>query len=93
MNFKVSEVIDGDTFIVSPDWNWNGKTGNKVRPVGYNTPEKGDPGYDYAKRNLKLLLCGEEVELTNPVGISYGRLLCTVIFKGKDLADYFTKYE
>lgn len=93
MSHKVTEIIDGDTFAVSPDWEWNGESGNIVRPVGYNTPEKDDSGYEYAKRNLKLLICGEEVELTNPVGISYGRLLCTVIFKGKNLADYFTKYE
>jgi endonuclease YncB( thermonuclease family) len=52
MTFKVIEVTDGDTFVVSPNWEWNGESGNAVRPVGYNAPEQGDPGFDEAKEKL-----------------------------------------
>jgi len=44
--FKVSEVIDGDTFKVQNGWKWNGKTGDTVRPTGYNTPEENERGYE-----------------------------------------------
>ena len=93
MAFKVIDVIDGDTFVVSPDWEWNGESGNVVRPVGYNTPEQSDPGFDQAKAALEELIDGEDVELIDPIKLTFGRLLCTVIFKGKDLADYFPQYQ
>ena len=36
--FKVVEIIDGDTFIVSPGWKWNNEIGARIRPTGYDTP-------------------------------------------------------
>ena len=53
MNFKVINVVDGDTFEVSPNWKWNGQVGNEVRPIGYDTPEKSSPEYQAAKDKLK----------------------------------------
>lgn len=93
MAFKVIEVTDGDTFVVTPNWEWNGESGNVVRPVGYNTPERGDPGYNQAKEALNFLINGKDVDLINPIKISYGRLLCTVIYNGNDLAKYFPEYQ
>ena len=90
MSFKVTEVIDGDTFEVSPNWKWKEETGNRVRPTGYDTPEKGQPGYEAAKDKLAKLILGKEVELKNPIKITYGRLLCDVDYKEKKLADYFS---
>lgn len=37
--FRVTSIIDGDTFEVSPEWKWNGETGTRVRPAGYDAPE------------------------------------------------------
>ena len=37
--FSVTSIIDGDTFAVSPEWKWNGETGTRVRPAGYDAPE------------------------------------------------------
>ncbi len=37
--FSVTSIIDGDTFAVSPEWKWNGETGTRVRPAGYNAPD------------------------------------------------------
>jgi len=48
--FTVSEVIDGDTFKVQNGWKWDNKTGDTVRPTGYNTPEENERGYEEAKR-------------------------------------------
>lgn len=93
MTFKVIEVIDGDTFRVSPNWKWNGEVGNKIRPIGYNTPEEGSPDYQSAKDKLKKLIHGEEVELKNVVKFTFDRLLCDVYYNGKNLANYFPKYQ
>ena len=87
--FTVTEVIDGDTFKVDPNWNWNNREGNIVRPTGYNTPEVGQPGYNEATLKLRRLIEGKEVELRKAVSISFGRLVCDVYYSGKYLADYF----
>ena len=93
MSFKVTKVIDGDTFEVSPNWKWDDKTGSVVRPTGYNTPEEGEQGYKAAKDKLTKLILGKEVELKNPVNLTYERLLCDVEYNGKNLADYFPEYQ
>ena len=91
--FKVTRVIDGDTFKVSPNWEWGDKTGDTVRAAGYDTPEEGEAGYEAAKNKLKNLIEGEEVELKNAIDLTYGRLLCDVIFDGKNLKGYFPEYQ
>ena len=91
--FTVLEVIDGDTFIVEEGWEWNNKQGSKIRPTGYDTPEKGERGYQAAKNKLKNLIEGKKVKIGNAVKTSYDRLLADVYFEGKYLANYFPKYK
>lgn len=93
MSFKVTRIIDGDTFEVSPNWKWNNQTGNAVRASGYDTPEEGQPRYQAAKEKLENLILDEEVELKNPIRITYARLLCDVYYKGSNLADHFSEYK
>lgn len=93
MAFKVIEIIDGDTFKVSPNWKWNNETGDTIRPNGYNTPEKGEAGFEQAKQKLSRLINGKEVELKNAITLTYGRLLCDVYIDGKNLKDYFQEYQ
>jgi len=50
--FTVSAIIDGDTFEVSPQWKWNGETGTRVRPTGYDAPELHSYGGQAAKDKL-----------------------------------------
>jgi endonuclease YncB( thermonuclease family) len=90
---KVTNVLDGDTFKITPNWKWGDKTGDTVRAAGYDTPEEGEAGYEAARIKLKNLIQGEEVELKNPIKLTYGRLLCDVFFKGKNLKDYFPEYQ
>lgn len=89
MTFKVTNIIDGDTFEVSPPWKWRDQSGIGVRPSGCNVPEEGQPGCTKAKNKLRHLILGKEVELKNFVDIDYGRLICDVYAEGKGLADYF----
>ena len=48
--FKVVEIIDGDTFIVSPGWKWNNEIGIFIFDISvircytlYNRQQKGGP--------------------------------------------------
>lgn len=92
-DFKVKKVIDGDTFKVEPKWKWDEKSGDTVRPTGYDTPEEDEEGYEEAKEKLKELILGEEVEVKNPQDIDHGRLVADAYYDGKDLADYFPEYQ
>ena len=87
MMFKVVSIVDGDTFDVSPNWSWGGNNGSRIRIKGYNAPESNELGYYSAKNALSDLLFGKEVELKNPVKLSYGRLLCDVYSNGTNIAD------
>jgi endonuclease YncB( thermonuclease family) len=91
--FIVTEIVDGDTFKVSPNWKWNSHTGDTVRPKGYDTPEIHERGYQEAKDRPSSLLSGEKVGLAGAVKITYGRILCDVYVNGKNLADYFPEYQ
>lgn len=93
-DFTVKEVVDGDTFSVVGGWKWDGKRGEYVRPLGYNTPEQGKPGYQDAKVKLRNLIEGKQVSIPKATSIDdYGRLLSDVYFNGKNLADYFLEYK
>jgi endonuclease YncB( thermonuclease family) len=91
--FKVVNIIDGDTFDVSPFWKWSGQTGDRVRPTGYDAPEMNTLGAQSAKDKLANLIKGESVTLGSAYRIDRGRLVCDVFFKGRNLADYFPKYK
>lgn len=90
--FKVTSVIDGDTFEVSPQWKWGGQTGSRVRPAGYDAPELHACGGQSAKDRLWKLIFGEEVELRTAHKVDRGRLVCEVYFSGKNLTHYFPDY-
>ncbi len=90
--FTVTKIIDGDTFDVTPKWEWKVQTGSRVRPTGFNAPEMGSYGAQSAKKKLSKLIFGRQVELGNAYKIDRGRLVCDVYYRGKNLADYFPEY-
>lgn len=91
--FTVTSIIDGDTFEVNPQWKWNGETGTRVRPVGYNAPELHDYGGQAAKDKLSRLIYGRQVELRTAHRIDQGRLVCEVYFRNTNIADYFPEWQ
>lgn len=91
--FKVSSVIDGDTFEVSGGWKWKGQTGTRVRPTGFNAPEIRSYGGQSAKEKLARLILGQDIDLRTAHRVDRGRLVCDVYFKGKYLANYFPEYQ
>ncbi|MFH1802270.1 MAG: hypothetical protein ABH864_02340 [archaeon] len=72
MRRRISNVIDGDTFVVGTKVNGS----NYIRIAGRDSPEKGEPGYATAKRELERLK-GKTVTL-QPVAGSYGRTVAKV---------------
>jgi len=67
--FMVARVIDGDTVELTD--------GEKVRLLGIDTPERGDPFYDSARVILESLVAGRalEAEYAKRRRDSYGRIL------------------
>jgi len=55
MKYKVVIIIDGDTFVVTPRWKLWLKNGDRIRPTGYDTPERGEHGFEEAALNLNEL--------------------------------------
>lgn len=92
MDWHVTEIIDGDTFEVSPNWSWENQSGNRVRPRGYNAPERGAVGYEAGKDKLSRLILGKTVELGSAYRVDRGRLVCDVSYGGRNLASYFPEY-
>lgn len=90
--FRVNNVVDGDTFDVTPGWEWNGQKGSRVRPVGYDAPEMSEVGGQTAKNKLTALLYGKTVELGEAYRVDRGRLVCEVYLNGQNLANYFPAY-
>lgn len=91
--FTVTSIIDGDTFEVSPQWKWNGQTGTRVRPAGYDAPELHANGGQAAKEKLSRLIYGQQVELRTAYKVDRGRLVCEVFFGNQNLAHYFPDYQ
>lgn len=90
--FKVVNTVDGDTFDVSPWWNWREQSGERVRPTGYDAPELHAYGGQAAKAKLTRLILGEKVDLRTAYRVDRGWLVCDVYLRGKNLADYFPEY-
>ena len=90
--FTVVAVIDGNTFEVSPQWELEDKTGDRVQAIGYDAPKTGK-GAMTAEQKLSILIQNKEVELGSPHGVERGRLVCEVYFRGRNLADYLAEYK
>lgn len=82
--FYCFQVIDGDTFDVSPNWAYGGTTGSRVRVAGVNAPELHNHGGMAAKKRLEQAVLGRNVVLYGRA-LSYGRLVAGVTVNGVDL--------
>lgn len=90
--FTVIQIIDGDTFEVSPSWRWHLETGNRIRPTGYDAPGLGNLSGALVRNQLARMILGKQVELSSAYKVDRGRLVCDVYFNGKKLEEYFPRY-
>ncbi len=93
MNFKVIEILSGDTLRVTPKWQWNNQTGEIVIIKGYSAPEKGMSGFESVQEKLKKIVENKEIVLRDPARITDGRLICEVLDNGKNIAEFFPEYQ
>ncbi len=91
--FKVTNIVDGDTFDVSPNWTWNGYNGSRIRPTGYDAPEMNTQAGIAAKDKLQRLILGKTITLGTAYKLDHNRLVCDVYYNGRNLADYFPEYQ
>ena len=74
----VTRVIDGDTFETD-------SRKESIRLKGVDTPERGESGYEEAKRKLEELILGKEVTVARIVAYdNYGRAVAMVV--GDDIS-------
>ena len=70
----VTHIVDGDTFDIA--------SGERIRMIGIDTPERGEYFYKEASIRLEELIGGKEVILTKDISETdrYGRLLRHVYY-------------
>ncbi len=81
-----THVVDGDTIYLA--------SGEKVRLVGVNTPERGVKGYQASKNFVSKLCLNKEVGINvddRKYRDKYGRTLAVVIVDGKNLNEMLLK--
>jgi len=74
----VSRIIDGDTFATK-------SRKNPVRLANVDAPEKGQPGFMKAKKQLANLIQGEVVVVNTVTRDKYGRSVAKVYESGKSV--------
>lgn len=81
---KVLSVVDGDTIDVELDLGFNTFTKQRLRLLGFNTPERGQPGFELATTYLKNHLANHQNSLlvNTTKRDSFGRWLAHLY--GKD---------
>jgi micrococcal nuclease len=84
--YQVEQVIDGDTIQLS--------TGQYIRLLGINAPDKGEFYYEESKEKLEELVLGENITLSgnNKNKDRYGRLLRFVYVRELFVNLYLVKY-
>lgn len=77
---RVTFVVDGDTLVIG--------SGEHVRLIGIDTPERDECGYREASKALRTLVEGRRITLVNPRSVqdedTHGRLLRYVDRSGED---------
>ena len=89
--FTVVAVRDGNTFEVSPKWEFGDEKGNLVQAKGYTAPKSGKGAMSVEQR-LSGLIQNKKVELGAPDSVQRNRLVCEVYYRGVNIAEYFSEY-
>ena len=90
--FTVVAVVDGNTFKVSPKWEFGGETGDLVQVKGYTAPKSAKVAMT-VEQKLSVLIQNRKVELGSPDRVQHNRLVCEVYYRGINIAEYFSAYQ
>jgi endonuclease YncB( thermonuclease family) len=83
--YQVTNIVDGSSFDVAPNWDWQGQTGRRVRIANHTTPELSAVGGESAKEKLTNLILGKPVELKNRVNTGSAEVSCDVYLDGNNI--------
>jgi endonuclease YncB( thermonuclease family) len=83
--YQVTNIVDGSTFDVAPNWDWQGQSGRRVSIANHTTPELSAVGGESAKEKLKNLILGKPVELKNRVNTGSEKVSCDVYLAGDNI--------
>lgn len=83
---KVTRIIDGDTFETS-------RRKHPVRLDGVDTPEKTEPGYQAAKKELQELILNREVTVETIARDKYGRPIAKVKLDNQSVNKAMSKHQ
>lgn len=83
--FQVTNIVDGSTFAVTPNWDWQGQSGSRVRIANHTTPVLSAVGGEAAKEKLTNLILGKPVELKNRVNTGSEQVSCDVYLAGDNI--------
>jgi len=83
---KVIKVIDGDTFLTD-------KRKNPVRLADVDTPEKRQPGYQDAKKELEKLILNQEISIDPVARDKYSRSVANVKVGNKSVNKAMQKHK
>ena len=83
----VINIVDGDTFWI----NKTIKNTRLVRIANYDSPEKGEPGYEKESGKLYNLLINKKVVLDIKKKDRYNRLVADIYINDKSLAKMLNK--
>jgi micrococcal nuclease len=75
---KILRVIDGDTVEAEVDLGFRIYSRHQIRLNGINTPERGQPKWEEAKRYLENAVLNIDVQLDTFKGDKYGRWLANI---------------
>jgi len=81
---KPVKIIDADTFLLAG--------GKRIRPWGYDAPEKGQRGSQQATQHLKQLIKNKTVGLGTILAVDRGREVRKVTVGGKPLEKLMKPY-
>jgi micrococcal nuclease len=93
-NAKIIRVVDGDTVDVELDLGFNTFTRQRLRMLGYDAPERKQPGFELATTYFRNCLTGTSLVVHTTKRDSFGRWLAWVYVDGDNvsaLMDSFLK--
>jgi micrococcal nuclease len=85
---KVLSAVDGDTIDVRIDVGFYVHTEQRLRLLGVDTPERGQPGYREATEFVAEKTVGKRVYFVTHKGDKYGRFLTDVFYYDEVLASW-----
>lgn len=83
--YLVTNIVDGDTFYVSPYWGYGGKYDQRVRIANFNAPEARTTSGIMATQKLRQIIWNKYVTLSPQAVDMFGRLIADVYLDNYDI--------